>query len=162
MEPTHAQSLPTGVCDARAQEAALDFTLNDINGKAVNLAAYKGNVIVLNFWATWCEPCKAEIPLLIKLHDKYGAKGLAVIGLSLDRDAENVQAYAQRLGMNYPLFRIGPSHAMHNAYAPLSGVPATVVIRRDGLICRRQLGALSEENFEKRLLALLRVTNTSQ
>ena len=158
----HTESLPNGVCDARAQEAILDFTLSNVDGDAVNLSTYKGNVIVLNFWATWCEPCKVEIPLLITLHDKYRAQGLTVIGLALDRHVEKVQEFVQRLGMNYPIFMIGPDHSIDKAYAPRWGVPATVVIRRDGVICRRQIGALSEGNFEKRLLELLRATGTSR
>ena len=161
MATAHTQPLPVGVCDAKADDAALDFTLSDLNGESVNLSAYKGNVIVLNFWATWCEPCRVEIPLLIRLHDKYSEKGLTVVGLSVDRDLEKVPPFARRLGVTYPIFVIGPNHAIDKAYAPRWGVPATVVIRRDGRICRRESGALSEPNFEKRLVELLRATNPS-
>ena len=157
----HAQPVPVGVCDAKADDAPLDFTLSDLNGTSVNLSAYKGHVIVLNFWATWCEPCRVEIPMLSRLHDKYRAKGLTVVGLSLDREIENVPPFARRLGVSYPIFVIGPNHAIDKAYAPRWGVPATVVIRRDGVICRRQVGVPSEDSFEKRLVELLRATNPS-
>lgn len=152
----HAEQLPRGTCDAAVQEAPLDFTLNDINGNAVNLASYKGNVVVLNFWATWCGPCKVEVPRLIKLQDTYRAKGLTIVGLSLDTNLQKVHDYARRMKMNYPIFMIGEDHAIQKAFAPLWGVPATVLIRQDGLICRRQLGFVATRDFDNRVKALIR------
>ena len=151
-----AQQLPSGVCDAAIQEAPLDFTLKDVNGDAVSLARDHGNVIVLSFWATWCLPCRIEIPRLIKLQEKYRAKGLVVVGLSLDTDLQKVRDYARRMGMNYPIFMIGTDHDVEKAYAPLWGVPSTVLVRRGGLICRRQMSFVADRDFENRIRALLR------
>ena len=156
LAPLRAQQAPVGVCDAAVQEAPLDYTLKDLAGNAVSLASYKAHVIVLNFWATWCGPCRIEIPRLIKLQDQYKTKGLIVVGLSMDTDVEKVPAYAQRVGINYPIFTIGRDHALQKAYAPMWGVPSTVLIRRNGLICRRQLAFVSDRDFENRIQALLR------
>ena len=147
---------PRGVCDAARQEAPLDFTLKDIDGEAVSLASYEGHVIVLNFWATWCAPCRFEIPRLIKLQNQYRAAGLIVVGLSIDTVPEKATAYAQRMGINYPILVIGENHSIQKAYAPIWGVPSTVLIRRNGLICRRQLGFVSDRDFDNRILGLLR------
>ena len=159
---THSEPLASGVCDARAQDAVLDFALQDVNGNVVNLAAFKGRVIVLNFWATWCGPCKTEIPMLVKLHDKHGTSGLTVIGLSIDTDLEKVRHFVQQYKMDYPTFMIGRDHAIDKAYGPRWAVPATVVIRLDGVICRREIGGISERRFENRLLELLRLTSSSR
>src|SRR6266852_397895 len=78
---SHAYQPPSGACDAATQEAPLDFTLKDVNGDAVSLDSYHGNVIVLSFWATWCLPCRVEVPRLVKLQRKYREKGLTVVGL---------------------------------------------------------------------------------
>ena len=150
-----AQDPPAGVCDAAIQEAPLDFTLQDVNGDAVNLASYRRHAIVLSFWATWCLPCRTEIPRLIKLQDRYRAKGLTVVGLSLDTDLQKVREYARRMGMNYPIFMIGRDHAVEKAYAPLWGLPSTVLVRRDGLICRRQIAFVADRDLENRIQGLL-------
>ena len=154
--PSHAQPPPGGVCDAAPQDAPLDFVLKDLNDNPVSLARYSGNVIVLNFWATWCTPCRIEVPRLIKLQDQFRAKGLTVVGLSMDTELQKVRDYAQRTGINYPILVIGTDHAIEKAYAPIWGVPSTVLIRRNGLICRRQMAFVSDRDFENRIRGLLR------
>src|SRR5512135_439673 len=82
---------------------APEFSLTDIHGKPLSLAQYKGKVVLLDFWATWCAPCKVEIPHFIALQDKYGPQGLQIVGLSMDDDAKPVVKFAEQMKINYPI-----------------------------------------------------------
>src|SRR5712671_4742563 len=89
-----------GVCDAKAKPAKLNFTFKDVNGHKVALSDFKGKVIILDFWATWCVPCKAEIPGFIDLQLKYGDRGLQIIGLSVDDSQSMAKKYSEEMKMN--------------------------------------------------------------
>jgi cytochrome c biogenesis protein CcmG/thiol:disulfide interchange protein DsbE len=135
--------------------APLNYTLKDMNGKEVRLADYKGKVIMLNFWATWCGPCQAEIPMFVKLQDKYREQGLVFLGVSVDDDPPTLQSYAGRMKMNYPVL-VGADHEeVQEAYGPMVGIPTTMLIGRDGSICTKYMGAQSLERFESDIKALL-------
>ena len=90
------------ICPADAKKANLDFTVNDMNGKSVALSSFKGKVIVLDFWATWCPPCKAEIPGFVELQQAYGSKGLQVVGVSVDDPADKLPAVCHRVQDELP------------------------------------------------------------
>src|SRR5262245_37225793 len=90
-------------CMADAKPAKLDFTMKDLDGKDVSLSSFKGKVILLNFWATWCGPCKAEIPGFVDLQKQYGKDGFVVIGYSVDDEAPKARAFADEYQMNYPI-----------------------------------------------------------
>ena len=92
-----------GICTAKPKTAPLDFVVKDMNGADVKLADYKGKVVMLNFWATWCGPCKVEIPMFIDLQQRYGSQGLAFLGISVDDAPEQLQPFAQEYKMNYPV-----------------------------------------------------------
>jgi len=142
-------------CPANAKPANLNFTLKDMNGKDVSLSSFKGRVILLDFWATWCEPCKMEIPWFAEFQTKYGAKGFQAIGVSVDDTAEKLKPYVAKYKINYPVLQ-GLNHDdIQNAYGPLWGIPVTVVISRDGKICARHAGLSSKQKFEKEIQALL-------
>ena len=135
--------------------APLNYTLKDMNGKPVTLADYKGKVIMLNFWATWCGPCQAEIPMFVKLQDKYRDQGLIFLGVSIDDEPPQLQSYASRMKMNYPVL-VGADHDdLQEAYGPMVGIPTTVLIGRDGSTCTKYMGAQSLERFESDIKALL-------
>src|SRR5687767_13961890 len=89
-------------CDKDAKDAPLNYTMKDMNGVYVKLSAFKGKVILLNFWATWCGPCKAEIPGFVELQQRY-AKDLVVLGLSVDDTVEKLKPYAAQYKINYPI-----------------------------------------------------------
>jgi cytochrome c biogenesis protein CcmG/thiol:disulfide interchange protein DsbE len=146
----------TAVCRVNPPKTApLNYTLKDMNGKAVRLADYKGKVIMLNFWATWCGPCQAEIPMFVKLQDKYRDKGLVFLGVSIDDEPPVLLSYASRMKMNYPVL-VGSEHEdLQEAYGPMVGIPTTVMIGRDGSICTKYMGAQSLERFESDIKALL-------
>jgi peroxiredoxin len=133
--------------------ANLDLTMQDMNGNAVRLADYKGQVIVLNVWATWCGPCQVEIPELVEAYTKYRDQGVVVLGVSLDDTAEMLREYAPTKAMNYPLLLW--QDEFDEAYGPIFGVPITFFIGRDATISRRHFGPVSKEQLEREIKALL-------
>jgi peroxiredoxin len=142
------------VCDGKGKRAP-DFTLQDHTGKTVRLADYKGKVVFVNFWATWCGPCKYEIPMFVELQQKYGAQGLNLLGISIDDPVEALKPFVDEHRMNYPVL-VGLGHEdIQDAYGPLMGVPVTVVVARDGTICTRYFGLRSKDRFEQDLKSLL-------
>jgi cytochrome c biogenesis protein CcmG/thiol:disulfide interchange protein DsbE len=152
----HATSSPGGAaCPANAKPAKLSFTLKDYTGKTVRLSDYKGKVILLDFWATWCEPCKLEIPWFIEFQKKYGANGFQAIGVSVDDTAAQLTPYVAKMKMNYPVLQGKDHDDIQNAYGPLVGIPVTVVISRDAKICVKHLGISTRDGFEKEIKSLL-------
>ena len=141
-------------CKADAK-AKLNYTLKDMNGAEVKLTDYSGKVILLNYWATWCGPCRLEIPGFVELYDQYKDKGFVILGVSTDDDAETLRGYAKEMKMNYPVL-VGREHDdLLDAFGPLWGLPTSYVIGRDGSICARQMGPASKEDFEKAVKPLL-------
>ena len=118
---------------------APDFTGTDINGKTVKLSDYKGKVVLLDFWATWCPPCRKEIPGFVDLYSTYKSRGLVVIGVSMDDATAEVIATVSRLKLNYPVL-MGDEY-LGAAYGGVLGLPVTFLIDRDGKIRARYQGA---------------------
>ena len=136
-------------------QANLDFTLKDMNGKDVRLADFRGKPIILNFWATWCGPCKAEIPALVALADQYKAQGLTVLGVSVDDAPEDLRRFAGDYKMNYPVL-VGLGHdKFQEIYDAMVVVPVTWFIRPDGSIHRKHQGPATHEWFEEQVKAML-------
>lgn len=145
-----------GMCAADAKHANLNFTLKDVDGKTVRLSDYKGKVIILDFWATWCGPCKVEIPWFVEFQQKYGPSGLQVVGVSVDDTVEMLRPFIKQFKMNYPVLQGRNHDDIQNAYGPLWGIPVTAVISRDARICVKHSGiASSKENLEKEIKSLL-------
>lgn len=142
-------------CRSNARVAPLNFTLRDLNGKDVRLAAYRGQVILLDFWATWCGPCKAEIPWFVDLQARYGKQGLQVLGISVDDPVEELRPYVAGLKMNYPVLQGVGRDDVLKAFGPLEGLPTTFVISREGRICAVHTGLGSQSSFETQVQALL-------
>ena len=153
--PALSDDAQGGSCMADAKPANLDFTMPDLEGKNVNLSSFKGKVILLNFWATWCGPCEAEIPGFVELQDQYGKDGLVIIGYSVDDDAPKAQAFADQFKMNYPVLLGLGREDVQDAYGPIWGIPASFIISRDGRICQKHLGIAPKSVFEKEIKALL-------
>jgi thiol-disulfide isomerase/thioredoxin len=127
---------------------APDWSLRDVNGKDVTLSSFKGKVVVLNFWATWCPPCREEIPDLIKLQKKYAEKGLVVIGMSVDEAGPAaVKAFVRRTGMNYPVVIVDEKTAF--AYGITGAIPTTFVINREGKVVTGIQGGADLSTFEQ-------------
>lgn len=142
-------------CDADAKPAPLDYVLRDINGDEVNLAKFKGSVILLNFWATWCGPCKIEIPWFVEFQDKHRDEGLIVLGLSVDDTPEQIRPFVAEFQVNYPMLIGLGQEEFQEAYGPVWGLPVTYFIDRDGTLCRKHVGIATKKEFEEDLAALL-------
>jgi thiol-disulfide isomerase/thioredoxin len=145
----------TTACPANAKPANMNFTLKDVNGKDVTLSSLKGKVVLLDFWATWCGPCKIEIPWFIEFQNKYGRSGLQVVGVSVDDTVDKLKPYVADMKMNYPILQGLDHDDVQDAYGPIWGIPVTIVISRDGKICAKHTGMSSKESFENQIKALL-------
>jgi len=144
------------VCPVDAKTANLNFKFKDIQGKPVALSDYKGKVILLDFWATWCPPCRKEIPGFIELYNTYKSRGLVVIGVSMDdaEDIADVKKYAAQIKMNYPiLLGAGREDDLKPVFGELP-LPTSFVIARDGRICARHDGLTATELVEREITAL--------
>lgn len=139
-------------CDGRGT-AKFDFVLKDHNDAPVQLAQYQGKVVILNFWATWCGPCKEEIPAFVELYDRYKDKGLVILGVSIDDTVDQLRPFMRQYHMQYPVLQMTPD--IEEAYGPFYGVPTTFFIARDGAICRRHMGPVTREQFEQEIKSLL-------
>ncbi len=138
----------------KAEGAAnLDFTLKDMNGADFKLAEQKGKVILLNFWATWCAPCLAEIPEFVKFYDEKRDQGFVIVGVLTEDSGENLRAFASEKKMNYPVVMMKPE--LEDAYGPIFGLPTSVLIARDGSVCKRHFGPMSRDQLEREIKSLL-------
>ena len=135
---------------------APDFTLPTIDGKQLKLSSYKGKVVIVDFWATWCPPCRKGIPDLIELKKKYGSKGLEIIGVSLDTETkEQVPGFVKEKGMNYPV--VYGTQYVTQLYGGIEAIPTTFIIDKQGKIVASYQGLmpiLTYENHIKKLLGL--------
>jgi thiol-disulfide isomerase/thioredoxin len=133
---------------AVGQPAPLHFTLKDRNGVDVNLESFTGKVILINFWATWCGPCRVEIPDLMELQDQY-RNDLVVLGIDVLDEFTRVQAFADELKVNYPLLDGNNRDDVEKAFGPMWGLPTTVIVARDGTILKKHAGIASKEQFQQ-------------
>lgn len=152
--PEEVQAAADASCDRDAKPAPLNYTIKDMNGVDVKLASFKGKVILLNFWATWCGPCKAEIPGFVELQKQY-PNDLVVLGLSVDDPVEKLKPYATQYKINYPVLVGLGRDDVQDAYGPLWGIPASFIIGRDGRICKKHMGIAPKAQFEREIKALL-------
>ena len=143
------------VCDPDGKAANLDFVLKDMNGKNVSLSAYRGKVILLDFWATWCAPCRIEIPNFVELYKKYQSQGFVVLGVSVDDPLPKLKSFAKELKMNYPVLIGLDRDDVKDAFGPPPGYPTSFIIGRDGRICSQHTGFVPKEEFERKIKALL-------
>jgi peroxiredoxin len=143
------------VCNVARRKANLDFTVKDIAGKDVRLSQYRGQVVLLNFWATWCVPCKREIPALTALYRDYQERGFVVLGVSVDSEIRAIKPFARQMKMNYPVLIGAGREDLSKAFGPFIGFPTSVLVARDGKVCVRHVGVVSKAQLERQIGALL-------
>jgi peroxiredoxin len=128
-------------------QPAPDFALQSLDGKTVHLSDFRGKAVLLNFWATWCQPCKIEMPWFVELQKQYGPGGLQVLGIAMDdASPQDIAQFAKDLGVNYPVL-IG-KEAVGNAYGGVQFLPETFYIGRDGKIVDRVFGLKGRGEIE--------------
>ncbi len=131
---------------------ASDFTLETIDGTKVSLSDYRGDVVLVNFWATWCPPCRAEIPDLEAAYQARQGDGFVVLGINVEEPREAVAPFAQAIGMSYPVLLDRGGQVMKMYRAP--GLPMSLILDRDGVIQVRHVGFLTREQLEGYLAEL--------
>ena len=129
-------------------QAAPDFTLESLDGKTVHLSDFRGKGVLLNFWATWCQPCKIEMPWFAELQKQYGPQGLQIVGIAMDdASPKEIAEFAHDLGVNYPIL-IGKEE-VGNAYGGVQFLPATFYIGRDGKVVDKVFGLKGRGEIEE-------------
>lgn len=147
---------PAGVGQARAENRgpAPDFNLRKFNLGRVKLSDYRGKVVLINFWATWCPPCIKEIPDFVALTDEYEEKGLVILGISLDKNPQQVlPGFIRKYKINYPVLL--DDGRVAGAYGGVTAIPTTFLVDREGNIREKYVGARSRSVFENDIKRLL-------
>jgi peroxiredoxin len=142
------QKRPTSslVGDVRGAEAP-DFELVSLDGRKVKLSDYRGKAVVLNFWATWCAPCKIEMPWFVDIQSHYGNDGLAILGVAMDdSDPQKISQFASQMGVNYPVL-LG-TNKVSEAYGDVEYLPTTFYINRQGKIVGKVAGLIGKAEIE--------------
>jgi peroxiredoxin len=143
---------PACASKQESNSAAPDFRVTDLNGKTISLSDYKGKVLFLNFWATWCPPCRAEIPDFIDAYAQEKANGLEILGISVDTKAKTeVAAFVDQYKINYPIVLEARENTQKiiSDYQPGQYIPTTFVIDKSGKIRHKQVGAIDKDSLLK-------------
>jgi len=158
---------PVAKISTAGMKPAPELVLKDLNDKEGSLKQYEGKVVFVNFWATWCDPCRAEIPWLIDMQKQYGEKGFVVLGVSMDEEGKSVvqpfvekekfDVNGQKLGMNYPIL-VGNSDAADKFLGGIGGIvglPTSVLVSRDGKRVKTYIGPVDPDKLERDIQSLL-------
>jgi peroxiredoxin len=148
VSPMIGDAQPISSTDAKGKQAP-DFSLQDLQGKQVKLSDFRGKAVLLNFWATFCGPCKVEMPWLVELQKQYGPQGFEIVGVALDDSGkEAIEKFAKEMGVNYTILQ--GQDAVGDAYGAV-GLPATYYIDRNGKIIDSALGLVSRSEIENNI-----------
>lgn len=141
------------------RQAAPNFTLKDADGNSVNLTDYRGKVVLVNFWATWCGPCEIEIPWFVEFEKKYRDQGFAVLGLSMDEDGwKSVRPYIASHKINYRVMIA--SEVVSQQFGNIEALPTSFVLDRQGRIATNHVGLVDKRDYQNEILKLLEVPKT--
>ena len=132
---------------------APDFSLTDIAGRKLELSNYRGKVVLIDFWATWCAPCRSEIPRLVELQTKYRSRGLEILGISLDEERKPVETFSKEFQINYPV-ALGDAQVAES-YGGILGLPVKFLVGRDGRIYAKYVGEADMAKIEHDIKPLL-------
>jgi cytochrome c biogenesis protein CcmG/thiol:disulfide interchange protein DsbE len=144
-------SIPANAGEIGSQ--APEFELADLSGKKVRLSDLKGRVVIVDFWATWCGPCRAEIPDFVRLQSKYRERGLTILGVAVNSEEKVVRSFAEDHDINYPVLLEGDETT--KLFGGVYAIPTTFVLDRQGRIVKKFIGAMPAEAFEEAVQPLL-------
>ena len=157
---SESQSVRASAKNEKDRKPAPNFTLKDANGKSVSLADYKGKVVLLNFWATWCGPCGLEIPWFEEFEQQYKSQGFAVLGVSMDDDGwPAIKPYMAEHKINYRVL-LG-NDSVSQLYGGLDALPTTFIIDREGNIAYPHVGLIGKNEYLNEIRSLLDVKPTN-
>ncbi|MBZ5573057.1 MAG: redoxin domain-containing protein [Acidobacteriia bacterium] len=151
----HRAISPSLVVTSTEHPLAPDFSLSGLDGHTLNLSDYRGKVVLLDFWATWCEPCREETPHFVELQNKYQDQGFQIIGVSMDDGPEPVRDFYQQFKMNYPV--VMGSAKTGELYGGVLGLPIAFLIGRDGRIYFKHIGAIDISSLDREINVQLQV-----
>ena len=153
----------TTVAPKGEQKPAPTVSFQNLDGQTVNLAQYRGKVVLVNFWATWCEPCRSEIPELIRFQNEYASKGFTVLGVAMDQEGKSVVApfaarpqfevNGQKVAMNYPI--VLGNDDVATKFGGIIGLPTSFLISRHGNIVEQVIGVINEQSTNQLIQKLL-------
>jgi cytochrome c biogenesis protein CcmG/thiol:disulfide interchange protein DsbE len=154
-EPEQGPYPPNYVPAAQNKTAlAPDFTLPTTDGKSLKLSSLRGKVVILDFWATWCPPCRKGIPDLVELKKRYGSKGVEIIGISVDQDTKpEVVPFIKEYGINYPV--VYGNMSVYQQYGGIRAIPTSFIIDKEGKIIASYEGLISKLAYENHIKKLL-------
>ncbi len=144
---------PRQASSPKEYRLAPDFSLPELDGHQVTLSSYRGKIVLLDFWATWCVPCREEIPHFVELQDKYRDRGLQIIGVSMDDSVDPVRPFARQFRINFPV--VMGNAKIGEQYGGVLGLPIAFLLDRNGRIVKKHIGATSPDVFESEITSLL-------
>jgi thiol-disulfide isomerase/thioredoxin len=148
------RNLARGGMAVRKNLVAPNFSLKDLNGNTFQLSDLRGKAVVLNFWATWCPPCKMEVPWFVEFQKEYGSQGLQIVGVAMDQgDRDEVEEFARSMGINYEVV-LGTAE-VEDLYGGIEALPTTFYIGRDGKVFDYAPGLISHHEVERKIQAVL-------
>jgi peroxiredoxin len=152
---------PPDAGKALKNQMAPDFALTSLDGKTtIRLSDYRGKAVLLNFWATWCVPCKIEMPWFVELQNQYGGQGLQIVGVAMDEDSpEEIAKFAKDMGVNYPI-AVG-KESVGDAYGGVQFLPATFYIGRDGKVIGKAFGLKGKHEIQEDIKKALALNSAS-
>jgi peroxiredoxin len=158
--PTVASERSSAVADtsactaADAMSSARNFVLRDVDNRKWTFSSTRGKVVLIDFWATWCVPCKVEIPAFVDMYARHKDKGLEIVGVSMDTELSAIKSFAAEFKMTYPILIGAGAEGVIRAWG-VEGLPTTAIVTRDGKVCRKFAGQAATQEIEaiiKRLL----------
>lgn len=154
-EPDQGPYPPNYVPTAQSNSVlAFDFNLPTTDGKQLKLSDYKGKVVILDFWATWCPPCRKGIPDLVELKQKYSSKGVEIIGISVDQETKDeVVPFIKEYGINYPI--VYGNTSVYQKYGGIRAIPTSFIVDKQGKIVASYEGLISKSAYEAHIKKLL-------